>query len=231
MRKILSILLYTILLLTIPITTAQEVDLPSAGITPDSPLYRLDKAIERISLAITFNKAEKADKRLQIASERLAELKEMTLKGKTEYSDNLADEYSDNIRVANEIAAAVSKEDRSKFYQLIELTTSKHLLVLDQLHENAPVQAKSAIEKAKNASIKGQESAEKSQSQDLKEKDPDENKDDLPERFNKVKEKGEKEIDKIEEKSDKVLDFLSDKFVEKIIEKKDKGKPTNKGKS
>jgi hypothetical protein len=217
-------------LLTAPITTARE-DFSSAGITPDSPLYILDKAIERISLAITFYKAEKAEKRLQIASERLAELKEMTIKGKTEYSDNLADEYIDNIRVANEIAAVVSKEDRSKIYQLIELKTSKHILVLDQLNENAPDKAKSAIGKARTASIKGQESPKKSQSQDLKEKDPDDNTDEFPERFNRVKELGNKEIDKIEEKSDKVLDPLSDKFAEKILEKMGKGKPTKKGKS
>jgi hypothetical protein len=213
-------------MLSAPVTTAQEVDLPSAGITPDSRLYGLDRAIERISLAITFNEVEKAEKRLQIASERLAELKEMTIKGKTEYSDNLADEYIDNIRAANEIAAVVSKEDRSKFDQLFELKTSKHVLVLDQLHENVPDQAKSAIEKARNASIKGQESLKKSQSQDLKVKDPDDNNDEFQERVNKVKELGKKEINKIEEKSDNVLDPLSDKFAEKILEKMGKGKPT-----
>ncbi|MHA2220423.1 MAG: hypothetical protein ACXACY_31525 [Candidatus Hodarchaeales archaeon] len=53
MRKMLSLLLYALLLLSAPITTAQEEDLPPAGITPDSPLYGLDKAIERIGLALT----------------------------------------------------------------------------------------------------------------------------------------------------------------------------------
>jgi hypothetical protein len=231
MRKIISILLYALLVLTTPITTAQEVDLPSAGITPDSRLYGLDRALERISLALTFNKAAKAEKRLKIASERLAELKEMTIKGKTEYTDNLADEYIDNIRAANEIAAVVSKEDRAKFDQLIELKTSNHILVLDQLHENVPDQAKSAIEKARNASIKSQETPKKSQSQGLKEKSPDNNNDEFAERFNKVKELGKKEIDNIEEKSDNVLDPLSDKFAGKILEKMERGKATNKGKS
>ncbi|NIQ16720.1 MAG: hypothetical protein GTO02_20750, partial [Candidatus Dadabacteria bacterium] len=144
---------------------------------------------------------------------------------------NLADEYIDNIRAANEIAAAVSKEDRSKFDELIKLKTSKHILVLDQLHENVPDQAKSAIEKARNAWIKGQETPKKSKSQDLKEKDIHENNDEFAERFNKVKELGKKEIDNIEEKSDNVLDPLSGKFAEKILEKMEKGKATKKGKS
>jgi hypothetical protein len=218
MRKRLSILLYILLLVFTPITTAQEEDLPNAGITPDSRLYGLDKAIERIALALTFNEGEKAEKRLQIASERLAELKEMTIKGKTEYSDNLANEYIDNIRVTNEIAAGVSKEDVSKFYQLIELTTSKHLLVLNQLHENAPEQAKSAIKKARDASIKGRESSKKSQSQDPKEKELNDNNVALTEGFNKVKEVGKKEKDKIKEKSDKVLESISDKLAEKMLE-------------
>ncbi len=231
MKKVLSILLYALLLLNTPITTAQVEDLPGAGITPDSPLYVLDTAIERIGLALTFKGEKKAEKRLQIASERLVELKEMTLNGKTEYSDNLVDEYIDNIRVANEIATLVGREDRSKFYQLIELTTSKHLLVLNQLHDNVPEKAKSAIEKAIDASIKGQESAKKSQLQDLKEKDPDENNVALRERFIEVKEVGKKEKDKIKEKSDDVLESISDKLAEKMLEKKDKGKPTKQGKS
>ena len=52
-------------------------DLEDPGITPDNPLYGLDRAMERLDLALTFNRAEKAKKGLIHARERLAEVKSM----------------------------------------------------------------------------------------------------------------------------------------------------------
>lgn len=48
-----------------------------AGITPDSPIWGLERAIERIDLALTFNKAKKIEKRLAHARERLYEVQVM----------------------------------------------------------------------------------------------------------------------------------------------------------
>ncbi len=160
MKRIVSMFVF-ILLLTTTMAVAQEEELPDAGITPDSILYGLDKAFERISLALTFNNAAKAEKRLQMASERLAELKAMTDKGKLEYSNDLAEEYDDNIKESNEIAttAKLSKEDKSKLTELTALTTSKHLSILDKIKEETPEQAKAAIERAMNKSAKGRETA------------------------------------------------------------------------
>jgi len=63
-----------------------------AGITPDSALYGIDKALERISLALTFNRAKKARLRLRHAEERLAEVKAMIEEGKeAEASEAQAD--------------------------------------------------------------------------------------------------------------------------------------------
>ena len=55
-----------------------------AGITPDSHLYGIDKALERISLALTINKEKKAERRLKHAEERLLEVEQMLAEGKTE---------------------------------------------------------------------------------------------------------------------------------------------------
>ena len=59
-----------------------EVEIPEevteeAGITPDSPLYGLERAMERISLALTFGKSAKAKKGLAHAHERLMEVQAM----------------------------------------------------------------------------------------------------------------------------------------------------------
>ena len=70
-RGILFIL--CLLLLSMPFALAQEEEV-DAGVTPDSPFYALDKAMDRISLALTFDKARRSEKALQIAEERLQEL-------------------------------------------------------------------------------------------------------------------------------------------------------------
>lgn len=156
MKKIFSIFVFALLLIA-PLVVAQEEELPDAGTTPDSALYGLDRAFERMSLAFTFNKEKKAEKHLGYAEERLAELKAMTDKGETEYSDDLAEEYDENIEEANEIAitAELLREDKTKLTELIALATSKHLSVLDRIKDKVPEQAKESIMKAKEASIRG----------------------------------------------------------------------------
>jgi DNA repair exonuclease SbcCD ATPase subunit len=190
MKRIFSMFVF-ILLLVPTIAIAQEEELPDAGTTPDSILYGLDKAFESISLALTFNKAAKAEKRLQMASERLSELKVMTDKGKPEYFDDLADEYDNNIRAANEIAttAKLLREDKSKLTELVALATSKHLSVLDKVEEKVPEQAKEAITKAKETSMNGQKNALKALSEDKPEKAAEINLNAAKGRLNRAKEK------------------------------------------
>ncbi len=222
MKKIFSISVLMILLLA-AIVVAQEEELPDAGTTPDSALYGLDKAFERIGLALTFNKAAKAEKRLQIASERLAELKAMTDKGKPEYSDDLAEEYDNNIEEANEIAttAKLLREDRSKLTELIALATSKHLSVLDKVKEKVPEQAKEAIIKAKEASMNGQKNALRALSEDKPEKAAEINLNAAKGRLNRAKEKAEAgESEDVEEALEEYEDMaeLSEELAEKDAE-------------
>ena len=75
-----------------------------AGITPDSPLYGLERAMERISLALTFGKSAKAKKGLAHARERLMEVQAMIAQKKMDKAgiaqegyENTMDEVEDNI--------------------------------------------------------------------------------------------------------------------------------------
>lgn len=72
-KKILS--LFVIFLLSLNIVFAQSE--PEAGITPDSFLWGLDIAIEKIALTMTFTDEEKALLKLTFANERLSEMKSM----------------------------------------------------------------------------------------------------------------------------------------------------------
>lgn len=81
MKKILSLLLI-VMIFAVPVSSQEETQLTKAGTTPDSLFYFLDTAMEKISLAMTFNANTKAEKRLEMAEERLSEVEEMALKGK-----------------------------------------------------------------------------------------------------------------------------------------------------
>ena len=59
-------------------------EIVKAGAKPGSALYGLDRAMENIRMAFTFNKAKKANYGLKIAEERLAEAKELSEKGEEE---------------------------------------------------------------------------------------------------------------------------------------------------
>lgn len=81
-KKIIVIsLLFIGLLFTQTSTQAQTQDplpeLPSAGLTPNSPLYFLERAIEVIGEFLTFNTEAKAKLQAERALERIAEVKAM----------------------------------------------------------------------------------------------------------------------------------------------------------
>ncbi len=87
MKKFLTCFTISILLFA-AMVVAQEPSnaeaLPDAGMTPDSMLYFLDVALDNIQLALTFNPEKKVAKGLEIAEERLAEVKVMAAEGNTE---------------------------------------------------------------------------------------------------------------------------------------------------
>ncbi len=68
-----------------------------AGYTPDSPLYGLERAWEKIQLILTTNEEAKIRLELQLAKERLAEAEVMIQKGKPEYVPRLVNEYKEQF--------------------------------------------------------------------------------------------------------------------------------------
>ncbi|MEM4264072.1 MAG: DUF5667 domain-containing protein, partial [Candidatus Woesearchaeota archaeon] len=102
-----------------------------------------------ISLALTFDRAAKAQKRLQIASERIAELKAMTEKGKPEFAEKLAEESEKEVDEAmKDVEEAEAKgKDMSAVRAQIQERAERHIAVLQRVMEKAPEQAKSALQR------------------------------------------------------------------------------------
>jgi len=69
------------------IATTGDGLIKEAGVSPDSALYGLDRAMESIQLALTFNNAKKSQLALGNAEERLAEIKAMIQAGKQDKAE------------------------------------------------------------------------------------------------------------------------------------------------
>jgi len=76
---------------------SEEIEVEDAGVTPDSPLHGLDRALDRINLALTFNKQKKAEKALRIAEERLSEAEEMAEEGKLDEAAEAEEEHNELV--------------------------------------------------------------------------------------------------------------------------------------
>ena len=155
-----SLALVVTLLVIGSVVFAQE-QLINPGITPDNPLYVLDRAIERLQLILTFDEESKAKLHLMIAEERLSEAKAMVEKGKPEFVEDLAKEYEVELNECNRVASKAQEvgKDVTKVRELVVLATSKHLEVLEEVQGKVPGVAKPAIERAMDVSVRGQEEA------------------------------------------------------------------------
>ncbi|MEK6916227.1 MAG: DUF5667 domain-containing protein, partial [Nanoarchaeota archaeon] len=90
-----SILLILMVLLSV-FANAQQTE-TAAGVTPDSFIWGLDKALDQIGLLLTFDKGEKAKKGLEIARERLFEVKQMIEENKLEAAEKAKEEHGKTL--------------------------------------------------------------------------------------------------------------------------------------
>jgi hypothetical protein len=156
MKKIIIVCLLSFILSIVGVS-AQE-GLPDPGITPDSFLYGLDRALEALQKALTLAPEAKAKLALRLASERIAEAEKMERKGKPELASKAAEDYGEELNDAMKHGRKISELAKKKeFETLVANATSVHIDVLERVLEKVPEQAKSAIRKAIDNSKKGRE--------------------------------------------------------------------------
>lgn len=150
MKKIIySLILFTFLFGAIGIS-AQDSDLPSPGILPDSPFYFLKTWKEAIQNFFIFGAENKAKQFLHLADVRLAEYQKMIEKGKTEIAQKTLDKYEKQLNHAlQKIEELKNKvEDTKDISQKLEDTVTKHIEVLERNLQKAPETAKKGLENA-----------------------------------------------------------------------------------
>jgi len=139
MKKALALMLMSFVLLALPIAFAKSADNQTEtpeeiqgdpGITPDSPLWGIDVALDRLSLALTSGPA-KAQKGLEIAQERLLEVQAMIKEGK---ADAAAKAEEEDEKTVDEVNGTIEGFDGTKVdnetLRGIELGMSNHLAAL-----------------------------------------------------------------------------------------------------
>lgn len=85
MKKIIGLIAILILAISMPVfAQTEDIEVGEAGTTPDSPLYFLDVAMDNIAMAMQRTDNARMQKQLEVAEERLAEIKVMAEKGNVE---------------------------------------------------------------------------------------------------------------------------------------------------
>lgn len=119
----------------------EETDLPSPGITPDSPLYFFDELAEQITLRFTFREEVRAEKALQYAEERLAEMTCMIARNNVRAAIRAMNGYTDRIDVASEAMTASGNQGIST-QAMLALGMAKHTAIFDDITGEIPEEAR-----------------------------------------------------------------------------------------
>lgn len=117
MKKLLSVLIAVLLMM--PLVAAQDEEV-KAGILPSSFLWGIDRAIEKIQLLLTFDVASKAERRLLIAEERLAEVKAMIEQNRLDHAEEARLLFVEEIHKANKLKQSIVKEKVAGIRQRIQ---------------------------------------------------------------------------------------------------------------
>ena len=110
---------------------SEETGEGDVSVAPDSPLWGVKRAIERIDLALTFNKAAKSEKGLKYARIRLLEVQKMMKKGDLKNAAKAEEAHGRLlVKVRKDIDEAKGKEKPEKVKEL-EDKLSKNIAVLE----------------------------------------------------------------------------------------------------
>jgi putative hemolysin len=124
-------------------------NLPTPGITPDSWLYTFKRAWQSIDMTLTFNNADKAQKEINYANERLAEVQYLVSQNKLDQAMQTRSEYDNGVKAAeNDLAQAdASGTDTTDVRKNIQQQLQRHEDVLNRVIANVNnTNAKAALE-------------------------------------------------------------------------------------
>lgn len=111
------------------------------GVLPNSFWYWADVFAEQLQFVFTVGKEKKADFLLDVAEERLQEMKALSEKGITDYAEKLMTDHEDSFNKAKSMYDEVKEQTINEAKQLQENTEMgilKNEKVVDKELRNAP---------------------------------------------------------------------------------------------
>jgi hypothetical protein len=144
-----------------------------AGLTPDSYFYFLDRLAQWVDLKLTFDPVRKIEKKLQYASEKMAEMKTLKEDNKLDKKTAKSIETDYDTLTAdttNSIDALKSEgKDVAELVKKMEEQSSEHTAKLEEVLNGAPEEARDALEHALEVSKRGHERAIEALSKEIEE--------------------------------------------------------------
>lgn len=190
---------------------------------PDSPFYFLKTIKERIELFLAQTPEAQAEKYAELATRRIAEVKQLVKKEKPGFVEKLMKKHKEHLDKAEEKIEEAKKKGRDveRVLAIVAEATSIHQKVLAEVYEKVPEQAKEAIEHAMEVSSRGQERALEAISKEKREELREHIEERIGQKKTKIKEILEKRLEKVKEKSEKVEEKLGE-VEEKLEEMEEK---------
>ena len=159
MKRVLGFTLGLLVLLA-PLVSAQG-ELPSPGSKKGDLLYGLDRALEGVQLALTFDKVSKARLHYKFAEERLAEAQALSEEGKTELTEATLEDYEGSLAETNtQLEDAIATgEDPTEVTNQISERNFLHIEILTKIRGKVPAAARERIENVIERAVETQASA------------------------------------------------------------------------
>lgn len=144
MKIMMNLIFAVMLLVSLASALAQvEDELPDPGVMPNTPvvgelLYKIDVYFDDQKLLNTEDKLERANIRLEIANERLAELKELNnVKAAEKHVEIVSMQRDKALEKLNEEVAGLEVDEQEK----IQERYARHIFILEDLVTKNPLQA------------------------------------------------------------------------------------------
>ncbi|MCH7883102.1 hypothetical protein IIA95_01650 [Patescibacteria group bacterium] len=132
------------------------VALPDPGLLPDSPFYFLKRIFEEAGTLFVFSREARLDRFIALSERRLAEVRALFDKEKTERALTALDRYGRaRTRVENQFRRVEERGDDTKdLAKKVEESIAKHVVVLEEVLKRAPEAATEGLRRAIESSTK-----------------------------------------------------------------------------
>lgn len=158
MKRLLAVLVGVMLIGGLGLASSHEI--PDQVMTMDHPLYDVKKAAEQDVEELAPNETEQAKTKLEQASKRAAEMRELAERNETELANKTAGNYSEEMQELSDFGAQIRDlAQKQEIDRLVANATMAHAEVLSTVYERVPEQAKAGISRALNQSVKGHQEA------------------------------------------------------------------------